>query len=581
MQTVDPQQTSYVKKAFQACRQAFYFVGIFSFFINILMLTVPIYMLQLFDRVLASRSFQTLFYLTLIAIIALMAFALLDMARSRILVRVTHWLDLYLSPAALAHSADEILQGRHYGAQSLRDISTIRQFLGGPSIFALFDSPWVPIYLLVIFLLHPLLGVLATLGAILLFVLALLNELMTHQPLAEANTMAVITQLQTDATIRNAEVIQSMGMMPNIVKKWFQQNGRALELQTIASNRASIILSTSKFLRLTLQLLMLGTGAYLVVQNEITPGVMIAGSILLSRALAPVEQAIGAWKQMLLAQQSHMRLQNHFKMTVNRSAGIALPTPKGHIELKNVYYVPPGSQKPTINNVSLSVESGEFIALIGPSAAGKSTLARLITGAWAPNAGSVRLDGASVYTWDRDHFGKHVGYLPQDVELFIGTVKENIARMAEAEDTAVIEAATLAGIHEMILKLPKGYDTPIGAGAYNLSGGQRQRVALARALYKKPRILILDEPNSNLDTEGELALLHALEAMHQEGSTIIIIAHRPTILKVADRIVVLNVGQIQFAGPREEILEKIQQLAHQSQKKINDNVDDSLIRRAE
>lgn len=554
---------SAMKKAVSASRQAFVYVGVFSFFVNILMLTVPIYMLQLFDRVLASRSYDTLIYLTIIAILALFTFAMLDIARSRVLIRVSHWLDNYLSPQALARSADEILQGRAYGSQSLRDITNIRQFLGGNGIFTLCDSPWVPVYLLVIFFLHPLLGALATLGAVVLFTLAVLNEVMTSKPLTEANAMAIKTQMQTDATMRNAEVIQAMGMMPSLVRRWYEQNEKAVHLQCDASRMSGMILSMSKFARLTLQLFMLGTGAYLVIQNSLTPGAMIAGSILLSRALAPVEQAIGAWKQMLSARQAYNRLLMHFMVETNRSAGIDLPEPKGHLELKNVYYVPPGAQKPVISNLMLDIAPGELVALIGPSAAGKSTLARLMVGAIAANAGSIRLDGANVYTWDRPDFGRHVGYLPQDVELFHGTVKENIARMKSVDDKAVVEAAQTAGVHDLILKLPDGYDTEISSGSYGLSGGQRQRIALARAIYKTPKVLILDEPNSNLDSDGEQALMHALEILKKAGSTIIVIAHRPSILKIVNKIVVLNQGQVQFAGPRDEILSKINQLSAQ------------------
>lgn len=560
--TIQPNESA-MRKAVVASKQAFVYVGIFSFFVNILMLTVPIYMLQLFDRVLASRSYDTLLYLTIIAILALFTFAMLDIARSRVLIRVSHWLDNYLSPQALARSADEILQGRVYGSQSLRDITNIRQFLGGNGIFTLCDSPWVPVYLLVIFMLHPLLGSLATIGAIILFTMAVLNEFMTAKPLAEANNMAMRTQMQTDATIRNAEVIQAMGMMPSLVRRWYEQNEKAVDLQCEASRLSGTILSLSKFARLSLQLFMLGTGAYLVIQNSITPGAMIAGSILLSRALAPVEQAIGAWKQMISARSAYNRLLMHFMIETNRSAGIDLPEPSGHLELKNVYYVPPGSQKPVISNLMLDIEPGELVALIGPSAAGKSTLARLMVGAIAANAGSVRLDGANVYTWDRPDFGRHVGYLPQDVELFHGTVKENIARMKNVDDKAVIEAATTAGVHELILKLPDGYDTEISGGGYSLSGGQRQRIALARAIYKIPKVLILDEPNSNLDSDGENALMHALESMKAAGSTIIVIAHRPSILKIVDKIVVLNQGQVQFSGPRDEILAKVNALSPQ------------------
>lgn len=551
----------FLTSVFQISRKSFGFVGLFSFFVNILMLTVPIYMLQLFDRVLASRSYETLTYLTLIAIIALLTLALLDMTRSRIVIRVSHWLDATLSPAAIARSADEILQGRQYGPQALRDIGSIRQFLGGTGVFALFDSPWVPVFLLVIFLLHPVLGLFALFGAILLFSLALLNEYTTRDPLSRANTGSIQTLKQTDMAMRNAEVIQAMGMMPNIIRHWHKKNADVLKLQLTASNRASIILSSSKFARLALQLLMLGLGAYFVVQNELTPGAMIAASILLTRALAPVEQAIGAWKQLIAARQSYYRLKKHFNSQNLRGAGIQLPTPKGNLNIEGITFVPPGQRHPTLFNINYQLEPGKMVAVVGPAAAGKSTLARLIVGAWKPNAGCIRLDGADVYTWDRSDFGNHVGYLPQDIELFTGSVKDNIARMGEVDDDAVVRAAKMAGVHELILHLPAGYDTLIDAGSFQLSGGQRQRIALARTLYQEPKLLVLDEPNSNLDTEGEEALTKALLQMRELGSTIIVIAHRPHIIKHVDEILVLNLGKIQFSGPRNRILKQMQEIA--------------------
>jgi PrtD family type I secretion system ABC transporter len=551
-----------LEQAVLASRRAFYIVALFSLFVNILMLTTPIYMLQLFDRVLASQSYETLIFLTIIAVTALLVLGLVDIARSRVLIKVSQWLDNYLSPTALAQSADQILSGSQYSQQSLRDISTIRQFLSGPAIFAIFDAPWVPIYLLVIFFLHPLLGILSTVGAVILFVLALLNETQTRAPLAEANMQAIQTQQHIDTTMRNAEAIQAMGMMPNIVKAWFRDNEKVLNLQALASRRAGIILSASKFARLTLQLGILGTGAILVIDNIITPGAMIAASILMARALAPVEQAISTWKSLVAARESYHRLQSYFGQHKTRTAGIKLPAPKGVLTLENVYFVPPTSSRPIINRVSLRIEPGEIIALIGPSGAGKSTLARLMVGALKANAGSVRLDGADVYSWDREDFGRYVGYLPQDVELFTGTVRENIARLSDnIDDEAVIAAAQLAGVHELILHFPDGYNTFISGGGYVLSGGQRQRIALARALYSKPRLIILDEPNSNLDNDGDLALAVAVTHMKQQGSAIVVISHRPSIVQTADRVVVLNEGQIQMAGPKDEVLATLKQIA--------------------
>ena len=486
----------------QACHKALYVAGFFSFFINILMLTTSLYMLQVYDRVLASRSYDTLIYLTLAAVIALAALTLLDIARSRVLVHVSYWLDNALSPAALAKGPDQILQGYAYGPQALRDIATVRQFIAGAGIFSLFDAPWVPIYLFVIFILSPALGFLATFGAIILFVLALINEIMTRKFLNEANSRAMSAQYYVDTSLRNAESIQAMGMMPNIIQHWETQNAPVLQLQTIASNRAAIILAISKFMRLSLQIFMLGIGAYLVINNQLTGGAMIAGSILLSRALAPVEQAISVWKQILAARQAYHRLQQHFSATTRHTSNISLPAPKGIVTLENVTYHLSRTEKPILANISLQIDAGEMIAIIGPSGAGKSTLARLIVGALKATSGDVRLDGADVYTWERHDFGRYTGYLPQDIELFTGTVKDNIARMGIIEDEAVISAAQIAEVHNLILHLPKGYDTHIGNSSYVLSGGQRQRIALARAIYHFPRLLVLDEPNSNLDKNG-------------------------------------------------------------------------------
>lgn len=554
-----------LKQTLLACKQAFYATGFFSLFINIFVLTVPLYMMQLFDRVLASHSSETLIYLTLIALTTLVIMALLDMARSRVLVHTSSWLDHQLSPIALEKSPDAILQGHQYGPQALRDITTIRQFIASPGIFALFDSPWVPIFLIVIFLLSPVLGLLSVLGAVILFSLAVWNEKATHAPLAEANRKAIKAQQYVDTSLRNAEAIQAMGMMNNVVQHWQKQNEPVLQLQAVASNRAGVIVAISKFVRLSLQLLMLGVGAWLVIDNKLTAGAMMAGSILLARALAPVEQSIGIWKQWLSADESYKRLDKHFAEQARPAQTITLPRPKGNINLENVFYRTPTHEKPILNGVNLQIKAGETIAILGPSGAGKSTLARLIVGAMKPSAGTVRLDGADVYTWDRSAFGKYIGYVPQDVELFSGKVKDNIARMGEVNDSAVITAAQLTGLHDIILHLGQGYDTEITSTGFTLSGGQRQRVALARALYQDPCLIVLDEPDSSLDHEGEQALMRALLAMKSKGATQIIIAHRPFLVQAADKILVLNEGRVQFWGPRDQILAELQKITQQKQ----------------
>ena len=551
-----PMRTNVLSQALRASRQALVVVGVFSAVVNLLLLTVPLYMLQLFDRVLASYSYDTLIYLTIIAVTALLVMMLVDIARSRVLIRLSGWLQPYLSLEALNRSASDLLQGRQYSKQALHDINYLYQFTSSSGIFTLFDSPWVPIYLAVIFLLHPVLGILATIGALLLFSCVLANEFSTRGLRQKANASNQHIQQQLASTLQNAEVIQAMGMMPSISAQWAGNNSEMLQYNDSANRLSGTWLSISKFFRMTLQLLMLGTGAYLVVGNEITPGVMIAGSILLARALAPVEQSIGVWKQLLQVRSAYHRLQQHFAQASIAVADIQLPTPTGELHLDGCSYTPTHSETPIIKNISLRIKPGQLIALIGPSAAGKTTLARLMVGIYPCSKGCVRLDGANIFTWNRQDLGQHIGYLPQDIELFSGSIKANIARMAEVDDAAVITAAKMAGLHTMILQFPKGYDTPVTA---TLSAGQKQRLALARALYQQPCLLVLDEPNANLDTQGEQALEQTLLTMHKKGATIIIITHRMALLQQVDTIVMINAGQIQVAGPRDKVLEHLRQ----------------------
>lgn len=556
-------ESGFLRNIAHACRNAVYVVGVFSFFINLLMLTTAIYMLQVYDRVLASRSYDTLIYLTLAAIVALMALALLDAARARVLVQVSYWLDNALSPAALEKSPDEMIKGHSYGPQSIRDIGTIRQFVAGSGIFTLFDAMWVPIYLVAILYLSPWLFLLATLGAIALFALAILNEIITRRLLTEANIKAITAQGYIDASLRNAEAIQAMGMMPNIIQHWESKNSDVLHAQTIASNRSSAVLAFSKFMRMALQILMLGVGAYLVIDNRLTGGGMIAGTILLGRALAPVEQAIGVWKQWLASRQAYHRLQRHFNIPSRQQTEIKLPVPKGNLILDKVHYRPQQKDALILSNLSMRINPGEMVALIGPSGAGKSTLARLIVGAIQATSGEIRLDGVDVYAWERTDFGKHVGYLPQDVELFPGTIKDNIARMGKIDDEAIIAAAKQADVHDLILRLPQGYDTKIGGQSYVLSGGQRQRIALARAFYQSPKFIVLDEPNANLDQEGEESLLQSLLQLQSQNVTQIIISHKSALIKHVNRIIFMLDGTIKLDGPRDQVLADIQRVAKQ------------------
>jgi PrtD family type I secretion system ABC transporter len=450
-----------------------------------------------------------------------------------------------------------LLASQTYGVQALRDISQMRQFIASPGIFSLFDSPWVPIYLLVIYFLHPTLGTIALAGAVVLFLLAVGNELATRGPLKAGNERWMKAMRKTDAAVRNAEIIEAMGLMPGITRRWLQDNDAALQLQSIASDRAGLIMAASKMSRLIIQVAMLGAGAYLVLGYELTPGGMIAGSIILSRALQPVEQAIGTWKSLVSARTAYARFASFMEQGEVRQTDMQMPEPVGHLSAERVTFVPPGAQTPVLKGVSFSADPGELLAIVGPSAAGKSTLARLMVGAWRPTSGTVRLDGADVYSWERVDFGKHVGYLPQDVELFDGTIEENIARMNEAEPQDVVDAATSAGVHEMILQLPNGYRTQIGAGGVTLSGGQRQRIALARALFGRPKLLVLDEPNASLDADGEAALMQAIAAAKSGGATVVLIAHRVSMVAPADKVLFLRDGAVELFGPKNEVLRQI------------------------
>jgi PrtD family type I secretion system ABC transporter len=543
--------------AFARCRSAFLSVGAFSLIINLLMLTTSIYMLQVFDRVLASHSLETLTYLTLIAASALALLSVLDVTRARILTHTSIWFERRLSPAALARALEAALRSLDYRTESLRDLGSLRGFLGGTGILALFDTPWVPVYLAFVYLLHPLLGHIALAGAVILFALALINDRVTHSPLREANDASTKALRATEASLRNAEAIDAMHLLPGITRRWQREHWRALDRQAQAGDRAGLVLGASRFCRLFVQVAVLGTGAWLVVRHELTSGAMIAASIIMGRALAPVEQAIGAWKQAVEAREAHRRLQTFFARPRLRPEALRLPPPRGYLAVESISYALPGAIRPILRGASFAVRPGEALAVVGPSAAGKSTLARLLVGTREPSAGTVRLDGADVFAWPRDDIGRHIGYLPQDVELFAGSVAQNVARMNEGDPAEIVRAAQVAQAHEMILRLPQGYATEIGEQGAFLSGGQRQRIALARALFGEPKLIVLDEPNANLDGEGEEALNQAIAAMKRRGAAVVVIGHRPSILAQVDKVLVLVDGQVEQLGPRTEILERL------------------------
>lgn len=542
-----------------ACRKALLPVVVFSAFINILMLTVPFYMLQVFDRVLTSRSEETLLFLTFIAIGAILTLSGLEAVRSRLFVRVSVWLNAQLSGDILKNSISNSLGGAgSSNARGLRDLETLRSFATGAGVFPLLDAPWAPLFLGVMFLLHPIIGWIATIGALILFGMALLNERATRPILDQAAGASNKSVQRAEAAVRNADVIEAMGMAPNLVQRWNTDNAEAIRLQALASDRAGTISSTVKFLRFGIQLLVMGVGAYLAISQEMSPGAMIAGSIIMGRALAPVEQAIGTWKGLVGARAAYSRIKDLLADTAASAvASMPLPRPEGRLVATRATYHLPKHSEAILKGISFELEPGEALGLVGPSAAGKTTLARLIVGSLAPTTGAVRLDSANLSDWDSADRGQYIGYLPQDIELFDGTVQENIARMAEAPAEAVIEAAQLAGVHEMILHLPDGYDTQIGEGGAVLSGGQRQRIALARAVFGDPRLVLLDEPNSNLDREGDMALRKAIINLRERGITLVVIAHRPNVLEQVDKVLVLREGQVEMFGPKDEVVAKL------------------------
>jgi PrtD family type I secretion system ABC transporter len=547
-----------------AARRPLLFAALFSTFINVLVLTTSLYMWQVYDRVLASRSFDTLCYLTLIALVALLALGLLEVARSHLLVNASAWLEQRLGPATFARALDNGLRGAAYRTEALRDLREVRNFLGSPSILVLFDAPWAPLFMAVIYVLHPLLGVVATGAALVLLALAVLNDVATRRQLKAASESGARALRRAEAGVRNAEIVDALGMQQNLLRRWAHDNIEAIGLQARAARRGGIVLGLSKAFRLAVQVLMLGTGAYLVLRQELTGGAMIAGSIILARALAPIEQAIGAWKQVQGARAAYRRLDVCFAEPPRRPDAMPLPQARGDLEVEHVSFAvaalgTAGGGRIILKDISLELRAGEALVVLGPSAAGKSTLARLLVGLQQPGSGHVRLDGADLFPQSREAVGPQLGYLPQEVALFSGTVAENIARLAgEPNPGGVVEAAQTAGCHEMILRLPQGYETEIGDGGAQLSGGQRQRIALARALYGRPTLVVLDEPNSNLDAEGEAALAQALIALKARRTTVVLISHRPTFLTSVDKALVLRDGTAEFFGHLPDALSRLQ-----------------------
>lgn len=533
--------------------------GAFSFFINILMIVPAIYMLQVYDRAVGSQSLATLAMLTLIMVGLLIAMGGLDWVRGQIMNRAGARLDEILSEQVFEKTfLNALFSGGRGTVQPLMDISGLRVFIGGAGINAVFDTPWILIYILIMFAFHPYFGMMAIASVILLGTLTWLNQRTTRSDIEDANNEQLWARNFANSHLRNAEVIEAMGMMNDVRNHWSQRNQLAVGLQGTAAEKAGMFASSSKAIRIILQSLALGLGAYLVIKLEISPGMMIAGSILLGRALAPVDQLVGGWKGFQQAYQQYTRLEKLLRTIPSPNDKMNLPAPKGALSVEAIQVAPPGGRLPVLKNVSFKLEAGAALGVIGPSAAGKSTLARTILGLWPAVTGAVRIDGADIFKWDRSDLGKYIGYLPQDIELFDGTIAENIARFGEISSEKIVDAARMAGVHEMVLRLPEGYDTVIDAGGGKLAGGQRQRIALARALYGKPILVVLDEPNSNLDDVGENALRMALQQLKAERITLVIITHRSSILSLVDSILVLNNGIVADFGLAKLIMQKYQ-----------------------
>jgi ATP-binding cassette subfamily C protein len=546
--------------ALRRSRSAFLGVGLLSGLINILMLTGPLFMLQIYDRVLPSHNIPTLVGLATLTAGLFLFQGILDAIRGRVLLRIGSAINDELSSRAYEVVARLPLKtrGGGDGLQPIRDLDQIRSFLSSAGPSALFDLPWMPLYVGICFFFHPLIGITAAFGALILIVLTTATEAVTRAPAKAAVEFAATRHALLEASRRNAEVMQAMGMGRAMSGRFDAVNNDYQRSHRHASDRASVLAAASRVMRLVLQSLVLGLGAYLVINQEATAGVIIASSILVSRALAPVELSIAHWKGFVAARQARRRLSEMLALLPPGRPPLSLPKPEAALSVETVSASPPGDRRVVVQDVAFSLKSGNGLGIIGPSAAGKSSLARLIVGVWQPVRGAVRLDGAALDQWLPESLGRHIGYLPQDVEIFDGTIAENISRFeVEPDANAIIAAAKSAGVHELVVRLPEGYDTRVGEAGAALSAGQRQRVALARALYRAPFLVVLDEPNSNLDSEGEEALTAAILGVRSRGGIAVVIAHRPSALAAVDQVLVLNQGRQQAFGPRDEVLQKV------------------------
>ena len=552
--------TKELEKALSAVKQHFIYAGSFSAAVNLLVLVPTLYMLQVYDRVLSSGSFSTLGVLTFLMVFLLLAMGGFEWVRSYILVAASNKLELVLRNRVFnATFRTTLFSGNRTGAQAINDLISLRQFLTGNGIFAFFDAPWFPIYVLIMFGFHFWFGVSAIITGIIMVALAWYNDAATSSKLKEANAEAALASARLNSTLRNAEIIEAMGMTGNVRGYLQKQSDNVLLLQTEASKKAGLLTSLSKTFRMIVQSLMLGLGALLALDQQISPGAVIAGSLLLGRALAPLDVLVGSWKGFTVARAQYERLVKLLDQIPPDPERMSLPPPQGNLQVEAIVVAPPGSRTPVLRNVSFDLRAGEALGVIGPSASGKSTLARAVLGVWPSLAGKVRLDGADIANWNREELGPYIGYLPQDIELFDGSISENIRRFGPPDAEKVVAAAQMAGVHELILRLPEGYDTIISGSGGVLSGGQRQRIGLARAIYGNPKLVVLDEPNSNLDDQGERELVAAMLRIKAAGCTVLVISHRTMILGSVDKLLVLKDGNTIAFGPRDQVLAALKQ----------------------
>ncbi|MFK0688216.1 type I secretion system permease/ATPase [Mesorhizobium sp. IMUNJ 23033] len=550
--------TTDVERAFHHCKVSLLLVFVLSFFVNLLALTVPLYLLHVYDHVLSSHSLDTLVMLTGIVIVALAVHATLEALRRAILARIGVWLDDRLQTSVLVAAVQSALRSDPAAAaQAWRDIGGLRSFFGGSACTSLFDLPWTPIFILAMIIVHPLLGLIGLVASVVLFGLALLNEIATRKPFARSSAAWAESQHRFEALLRNVEVISAMGMLPGVARLLNDDQSQAKEAQLSAAARANVIQSLARFVRLLAQVIVMACAAWLVILQDVSPAAIFATSILLGRSLAPVEAAIGTWKAVSSVRLGYGRLRKIMAAAPQPRKAMELPRPNGQLSVEQVTFLPPGANTAALRRLSFVVNPGEILGVIGPSGAGKSTLGRLISGTIAPTAGHVRLDSADMGIWLAAGGHRHFGYLPQDIEIFGGTVRENIARLQDASADEVIAAAAMVGFHDTIMRLPLGYETDIGEGGMRLSGGQRQRLGLARAFFGHPRVIVLDEPNASLDFEGEEALRQAIQEMRRRGSTIIIIAQRLRVLNMSDKVLVLDNGMMNAFGNRRDVAGKI------------------------